>query len=156
MEYLQIECQENNLGNRISKMLENLYETSIEELNGNFTQEMNEIIYEIRNSFANLPSESELIKNANERLIKKQLIPVDEIGKKKRERIKLEEESEFIKYQLERKKVKNNNNLKVNAQILIPMTKFYTNLNSIKEILKKENVTKETKTKDLMLDNEIE
>ena len=36
------------------------------------------------------------------------------------------------------------------------MTKFYTNLNSIKEILKKENVTKETKTKDLMLDNEIE
>ncbi len=156
MEYLQIECQENNLGNRISKMLENLYETSIEELNGNFTQEMNEIIYEIRNSFANLPSESELIKNANERLIKKQLIPVDEIGKKKRERIKLEEESEFIKYQLERKKVKNNNNLKVNAQIPIPMTKFYTNLNSIKEILKKENVTKETKTKDLMLDNEIE
>lgn len=70
MEYLQIECQENNLGNRISKMLENLYETSIKELNGNFTQEMNEIIYKIRNSFTNLPSESELIKNANERLIK--------------------------------------------------------------------------------------
>lgn len=144
MEYLEIECQENNPGNRIRKMLESLYETSIEELNGKFTQEMNEIICGIRNSFTNLPSESELMENANEKLMKKQLVPVDQIGKKKIERIKLEEENEFIKYQLERKKVKSNNNLKRNAQSSI--IGIFNDLNRIEEILKdKDRVNKEEK-----------
>ena len=118
-------------------MLENLYETSIEELNGNFTQEMDEIIGRIRNSFTNLPSESELIQKANEKIMKKQLTPVDEIGKKKRKIVKLEDENEFIKYQLERKKVNPNNNLERNVHI--SMNKFFNDLNSIKTILKDED-----------------
>lgn len=118
-------------------MLENLYETSIEELNGNFTQEMDEIIGRIRNSFTNLPSESELIQKANEKIMRKQLTPVDEIGKKKRKIVKLEDENEFIKYQLERKKVNPNNNLERNVHI--SMNKFFNDLNSIKTILKDED-----------------
>lgn len=143
MKYLEIERQENNPENRVRKMLENLYETSIEELNGNFTPEMNEIISRIRSSFTNLPSEDELIKNANEKFMKKQLIPVNEKGKKKREKTRLEEENEFIKYQLETKKFKSNNNLKENVQL--PMNNFFNNLNRIKEILENENGTRENK-----------
>ena len=118
-------------------MLENLYETSIEELNGNFTQEMDEIIGRIRNAFTNFPSESELIQKANEKIMRKQLTPVDEIGKKKRKIVKLEDENEFIKYQLERKKVNPNNNLERNVHI--SMNKFFNDLNSIKTILKDED-----------------
>lgn len=143
MKYLEIERQENNPENRVRKMLENLYETSIEELNGNFTPEMNETISRIRSSFTNLPSEDELIKNANEKFMKKQLIPVNEKGKKKREKTRLEEENEFIKYQLETKKFKSNNNLKENVQL--PMNNFFNNLNRIKEILENENGTRENK-----------
>lgn len=124
-------------------MLENLYETSIEELNGNFTQEMDEIIGRIRNSFTNLPSESELIQKANEKIMRKQLTPVDEIGKKKRKIVKLEDENEFIKYQLERKKVNPNNNLERNVHI--SMNKFFNDLNSMKAIFKDENLEKEDK-----------
>lgn len=137
MKYLEIERQENNPENRVRKMLENLYETSIEELNGDFTPEMNETISRIRSSFTNLPSEEELIKNANEKFMKKQLIPVNEKGKKKREKTRLEEENEFIRYQLETKKFRSNNNLKENVQL--PMNNFFNNLNRIKEILKDEN-----------------
>ena len=104
---------------------------------------MDEIISEIRNSFTNLPSEDELIKTANEKFMKKQLIPVNEKGKKKREKIRLEEENEFIKYQLETKKFKTNNNLKENVQF--PMNDFLNNLNRIKEILGKEDTTRENK-----------
>lgn len=143
MKYLEIERQENNPENRVRKMLENLYETSIEELNGNFTPEMKETISGIRSSFTNLPSEEELIKNANENFVKKQLIPVNEKGKKKREKTRLEEENEFIKYQLETKKFKSNNNLKENVQL--PMNNFFNNLNRIKEILENENGTRENK-----------
>lgn len=143
MKYLEIERQENNPENRVRKMLENLYETSIEELNGNFTPKMNETISRIRSSFTNLPSEDELIKNANEKFMKKQLIPVNEKGKKKREKTRLEEENEFIKYQLETKKFKSNNNLKENVQL--PMNNFFNNLNRIKEILENENGTRENK-----------
>ena len=143
MKYLEIERQENNPENRVRKMLENLYETSIEELNGGFTPEMNKTIRRIRSSFTNLPSEDELIKNANEKFMKKQLIPVNEKGKKKREKTRLEEENEFIKYQLETKKFKSNNNLKENVQL--PMNNFFNNLNRIKEILENENGTRENK-----------
>lgn len=143
MKYLEIERQENNPENRVRKMLENLYETSIEELNGNFTPEMNETISRIRSSFTNLPSEEELIKNANEKFMKKQLIPVNEKGKKKREKTRLEEENEFIRYQLETKKFRSNNNLKENVQL--PMNNFFNNLNRIKEILENENGTRENK-----------
>ena len=143
MKYLEIEHQENNLENRVRKMLENLYDTSIEELNGNFTPEMNEIISRIRTTFANLPSEEELIKNANEKLMRKQLIPVNEKGKKKREKTRLEEENEFIRYQLERTNFKTNNNLKENIQL--PMNNLVNNLNIIKKILENENATKENK-----------
>lgn len=143
MKYLEIERQENNPENRVRKMLENLYETSIEELNGNFTPEMNETISRIRRTFSNLPSEDELIKNANEKFMKKQLIPVNEKGKKKREKTRLEEENEFIKYQLETKKFRSNNNLKENVQL--PMNNFFNNLNRIKEILENENGTRENK-----------
>lgn len=137
MKYLEIKRQENNSENRVIKMLENLYDTSIEELNGDFTLEMNEIISRIRSSFTNLPSKDELIKNANEKFMKKQLIPVNEKGKKKREKTRLEEENEFIKYQLETKKFKSNNNLRENVQL--PMNNFLNNLNRIKEILKDVN-----------------
>lgn len=71
----------------------------------------------------NLPSEDELIKNANEKFMKKQLIPVNEKWKKKREKTRLEEKNEFIKYQLETKKFKSNNNLKENVQL--PMNNFF-------------------------------
>lgn len=104
---------------------------------------MDEIIGRIRNSFTNLPSESELIQKANEKIMRKQLTPVDEIGKKKRKIVKLEDENEFIKYQLERKKVNPNNNLERNVHI--SMNKFFNDLNSMKAIFKDENLEKEDK-----------
>lgn len=55
--------------------------------------------------------------------MKKQLIPVNEKWKKKREKTRLEEKNEFIKYQLETKKFKSNNNLKENVQL--PMNNFF-------------------------------
>ena len=136
MKYLKIECEENNKENSVKRMLKNLYETSIEELNGNFTPEMNETINRIRNSFSNLPSEDELIKNANEKFMKKQLIPLNEIGKKKREKVKLENENEFLKHQLEKMNCRRNNKLKNNTQL--HMTKFFNNLKIVEQIVKDE------------------
>ena len=127
-----------NPENKVSKMLEAIYACAYEELNGNLSNEMDDMINKIRHNFGNLPQEEFLHNKAQEGKNGEYLI---ESGTKKTffktKTTKIREQNEILKSKL--RKIQDRPARKEAIQI-DTIANMDMEVNNIKEIIKEETV----------------